>query len=411
MIAMVSRVALGLPLLLLIVLVGVVFLVFRGGRRGPGIRRRPRKRHLVTRIVCGTLGAGILITVAVCTFLDVGKIYDAPAVVDEPKVRVRTLPAPPVPKLRKNYPWMAVTKGGVLVHYVFVNALTETPVHVETFEVDLSRREKRSFTGKINVAGYSLSMSCNVLDVSWRRESSESGVPVLRVHGGTAFSWRGGGSGGSRSSSGWVKSEFFTTIGRGDLGSYNPLSMVRKPHGLLNVIRLVSQVTEDDPMKEITVSEFAEANAEALARLSHPERIRGRAVNAWGSSTGRFIPQRGFAMIERFGPVCLLILVAAILFTQLFTRRTLVFAAVLAVMILYVAALDRMVLGEHLSVLADEKAPVEKRLAGCASAATTFFYRETAAEAFDKTLADERTPERLAEALKRLGAEPPEKTD
>ena len=382
-----------LPFLIVLIVVAVVLLTRWGRTRS--LRRRPRRRHIVTRIVCATLGLAVLIAVGVSTYRDVNAVYTTD--VESQTVSVPTLDPPRAPELQKGEFSKDVDEGALLLHFVFVDPMTSTPVHVETLEADLSQPETPSFTRKINVAGYAVSLSCNVVEVSWQRGPSESGAPVLRMQGSTALNWRGGGSTGSRASSGLMKPGYFTSIGRGDLGPYNPLSIVRRPHGRLNVIRLVSRVAEDDPLQEVTLNAFAEAHADEIAALM-----------SGGDQVYTQVPSRhpgevpGIAMIARFGPVCLLLLAAAILFAQLFVSRPLAFAGMVAVMVLYVAALDRAVLSANLSCLADTEMPVTSRILAARNARRTFFYAETAKEKYAALAADADEPEPLRRAVKDL---------
>ena len=56
--------------------------------------------------------------------------------------------------------------------------------------------------------------------------------------------------------------------------------------------------------------------------------------------SARQIPLRGFALMSLIGTSSLLLLLAAVLLAQLFAHRSVAFAGVLALIILYVAALQ-----------------------------------------------------------------------
>ena len=106
-------------------------------------------------------------------------------------------------------------------------------------------------------------------------------------------------------------------------------------------------------------------------------------------------PVRGFALAVHLGASSLLLFVAAGLLAQLFTRRSLALVAMLAAVVLYAAAVERAALGTHLSHLENAEAPLPTRLAGCARAPDTFFYRRTALRRVQAVADDAEAPEAL----------------
>ncbi len=80
--------------LILLAVVGLAWWLVRLGRGGLACRG-PRKRHVITRIICGSLGAGILVVLTVGTLVGVSRRYDASAF---PPVTAH-VPSLPVPKL------------------------------------------------------------------------------------------------------------------------------------------------------------------------------------------------------------------------------------------------------------------------------------------------------------------------
>ena len=120
--------------------------------------------------------------------------------------------------------------------------------------------------------------------------------------------------------------------------------------------------------------------------------------DAW-DRTGAWLAARGAP-----GAVLLLtLLIAVALLTQVFTRRGVAFALILAGTILYVAALDRAVLATHLSRLDNASAPVAERKIACAEATGTFFYGKTAIERFDAVVKDPGAPMALRELAAQAG--------
>jgi len=103
-------------------------------------------------------------------------------------------------------------------------------------------------------------------------------------------------------------------------------------------------------------------------------------------------PAPGLALAGHIGISALLLMLAALLLTQLFARRSLAFVGVLAAVVLYVAALDRLALGTHLSHLRDPGEPVRARITACCHASDTFFYRKTALARVRAVADDPQTP-------------------
>jgi len=84
-----------------------------------------------------------------------------------------------------------------------------------------------------------------------------------------------------------------------------------------------------------------------------------------------------------------------LLLSQLFVRRGLAYAGVLACIVLYVAVLDRAVLAAHLDRLEDGQAPLPARLTACQQLPYTFFFRETALGRLTAVSEDDSAPEQL----------------
>ncbi len=389
----------GLTPMLLIFLLGVVFLVFRAGRRGPGIRRRVRKRHIVTRIVCAALALAILVAVGVSTHLDVNALYEEELAAEAKTVRVPTGDAPPPPLLPKSPFWTPVGKERFLVRLLVVDKTTLLPVHAETFDVAWPKARARWLERRFHVAGHRASYRFILHQVWWQRPPRESRkqTRLLWAPGFATLRYRGFPSSSPRSTSSPLKSGYIGRLGREKPGPYNPLSVVRRRFPGLEVFRFVSRVTETDPLKEVPLSDFARARASEMSQWLEHE--RGGQRTSWRRSS-KDMPLKGFAMAGHFGPVCLLLLAAAILLAQLFTHRGLLFPVVLAVIILYAASLDRMVLGRHLTELSQADAPVGTRVSACRNAENTFFYVQTAREAFGAVAEDQDAPAALRRVAK-----------
>jgi hypothetical protein len=67
----------------------------------------------------------------------------------------------------------------------------------------------------------------------------------------------------------------------------------------------------------------------------------------------------------------------------------------LATIVLYVAAIDRIALGMHMSHAQDTDAPLSKRLIACGAASNTFFFANTASSQLRTIANDKQTPDAL----------------
>jgi hypothetical protein len=174
-----------------------------------------------------------------------------------------------------------------------------------------------------------------------------------------------------------------------------PLSVVTGATRDLQAFAFVAVVADDDPLKAVPLDEFLQSRQPELAGLLRDSSRHSKNSRHDYSDN---VPARGFALAGHIGASSLLLFVAAILFAQLFTRRNLAFAGVLAGVVLYVAALERIALGVHLSKLADPQAPISSRLTACREAPGTFFHRGTARRELQSVAADTKAPPALRAA-------------
>ncbi|MFH1730116.1 MAG: hypothetical protein ABIF82_00515 [Planctomycetota bacterium] len=379
----------GTELLILLLLVAVpLALLWRRSKR-TGLRG-PRKRHIVTRIVCAVLGVGILIAIAAGSWHQAQQYYEASA--SDLKVRVPTKDAEPLPERGKAR--AIEIERARLLHYVFVvDTLGNTlrPVHVEEFEIKLPADKKAPFSTGFRVGNISVDYTVQVQELRVRFHQAD-GPGLLVLH--TSRSLRSAGPRGSSSSSGERRVEIGglaldDDLPRGAYPARSPLSVVPSYKSDLQIMVLTLRAAEDDPLREISASELL-----ASDEVRHPDKPRGsRQTWPWdipAKSTGF-----GMALPEQVGAATFLLLAAAILLAQVFRRRNLAFPVVLATIVLYVAALDRVVLAGHLGRIADKDTPTTQRLIGCRQARHTFFFRKAARERLRAVADDSSEPEPL----------------
>jgi hypothetical protein len=382
----------GIGLLLVAAVAVVVFLIVRATRGGGAFRafaaRRPRKRRLVTRIVCGSLGGLILLAVTIGTFREVGSVYatDEQAAGLMLHVPTKEVELPAIP--RRQHP-VELERARLLYAIVIAERRGEEwiPVRVAEHELRLPSDNRRRF-GKMSIYGIRIEHEFVVDRIVAVRERI-----AFRLHGREDFnatrSMRGyRGRGGSMdsepvahiydASGGWPRTK-------------SPLSIARGPSPELHAFHVATLVAADDPLKKVPAAELLNSRRKEFKRAT---RQLDTGYSRWVPSD-EDIPLRGLGAAVHFGVASLLLLVAAILFSQLFARKGLAFAETLSGVVLFTAVLDRAALGSHLSRVEDKEAPIAVRMTGCVHAADTFFYRGTAASRLRSVMEDDATPETL----------------
>lgn len=386
----------GLPIIVIAVVLLVVLL-----RRGAGLRtgRRPRKRHVITRIICGTVSAGILIAVGVGTWQQVAACYSPPAAQVTKALHVPSKPPP------------AVTEESVpplrfLVHVMVVGLSSETPQILQVKEFDTgspNRPQGQPWQAEFRVGSTEVQCSLDLRDLSVAFYSS--GQAYILASGGVRIEVDHPFGRSSYGQSFWdLEDRHLYEVWTGGSSSDNPLSALPGPRlDELHLLLLATMVAEDDPLKEISAEEFAKAHALRINRvIPGLEARRGAEKRTLSRSSRQELPPGLVALAPYVGPAGLLLLVAAILLAQLFTYRPLAVAGMLAVMVLYVAVLDGLALSTHLGRLRDAGAPVSERMRGCVQAGDTFFHRASADRALRAVAEDASAPDELRQLARRV---------
>ena len=377
----------------IVIVAVIVFLILRA-RRGTGAsggfaRRRPRKRRLVTRIVCGALGGLILLAVAIGTSREVGRVY---ATDDE--AAELTLHAPTkeveLPVVSRRQHSVELDKARVLYAIIIAErrGAEWIPVRVAEHELHLPADSHRRFEGRMSIHGNKIEYEFSLQNVAAMQEEE-----TFRLHGNRTFTVTRSMGGYSSRSGGmdWEPVAHIDDVARRWQRAKSPLSIARGPSLELHAFHVATLVAEDDPLKEVSAAELLRSRQEELEKATRQlETGYSRMIRS-----SEDIPSRGFAAAAHFGVASLLLLVAAILFSQLFARKGFAFAGTLAGVILFTAILDRAALGSHLARAQDKEALLATRMTGCMHAADTFFFKGTAARTLRTVLDDDATPEPL----------------
>ncbi|HUT34275.1 MAG TPA: hypothetical protein VNE39_12390 [Planctomycetota bacterium] len=392
----------GLLILLAAVGVALLALLRRRSALGP---RAPRPRHIVIRIVCGVLGVGILAAVAVGTWSVVHGSDAGEAAGKERLVCVPTQPPPALAVPEEPFESVEVKQARFLVNVIIADLSAGEPVVIFADQQELRWPRFCSLGRDFDVAGYKVRYEIALRALSACKEGPKA-TPTLRSDGKYNFDWQRGGSssgtgGGLMLGGVW----FARRMGRAGPPEKPPLSIVARPGRELTAVGFVTRVAEDDPLKAIPAAEFLRAR----------QAVVGEALGRWSNGGGphRFPPRvddapfRGAALAEHIGASSLLLLAAAVLLSQLFARRGLAFVGVLAAVALYVAALDRAVLGAHLSRMEGPNAPLPARVLACEQAADSFFYRKTALARLRELARDATVPGPLRARAEQMARELP----
>lgn len=394
------RLAIAPILLILIVLLVVAVRVTRGRRLFMAAGRRPRKRHVVTRIICASVGAAILIAVGVGTWLEVSRCYAAAEAAATAKVSVPTGPAPPLPRLES---FKSVERARVLMHVLFVEVSPHgtKPLGVMEFDVHWPADRGRRFAAYLKFKGIKATYRFSINDIRFAGTGEREYGWEIRLQGSQNWVWwsasrRSSGSGGSIALG---PAAYLSQVGWSDKRLRRPLSVLPPVSTDVHALGFVTRAAEDDPLKQVPLAEFFRARAEQAQQLVD-EHDRYAPVAAQWRGPGEGPP--GIAFAWHVGIASLLLLVAAVLLTQLFRRRELAFAGVVLALVFYVAVLDQAVLGAHLSRLNDPEAPLTTRLTACDRARDTFFYRQTARGNLEDVARQDGAPKPLRAAATRM---------
>lgn len=323
---------------------------------------RPKKQHMVLKVVFGTIGLGVLIAFAAKTLISIEDSYKTPS---GPACRV-LVPAQnpaPIPE-PTNGDKEEIKKMRLLVHMVVCKTFPNNfPVNAKVFEIQWPRDKNNDLKWESSLEGKSTKIVLRINSIS----SIKSDGIKLHIEGSKSIEISS--ALGSSSRYGGFHIETLTES-ESFIGSSEPWSLYV----------FFIPVLDNDPLKEVSLATFLKAHSNKL--------LKGGSVNS-------NIDPSFFIVINHLGFFSLLLVIAAICLAKLFPHKVLGFAGVLAIVILFTATLDRIALGEHLARVKDKSLPVETRMSACEKSINTLFYPKTASNEM-KNIADDATvPEDL----------------
>lgn len=389
-------------LLIITVMIMGLLLVRRLSGRPAGFRPSTGRSPFV-RIVCAVLGGGILVTVAIASWHDAHGPYrtaDACAALTQ-----KASPSPhptadldldAVPGLRK-----PMVSARFLLR-VFIGPATPagfSACYRQEWDVRWSGQEQPAFTGAWSGDGAQVEYSFTLRDLMDAQITDRKGriQQILIGNGDFRCDYRMGLTQGCvEEGFGLSEAGHVIDLGRGSQAAGRPFSITPPSAGSLILFATLTPLQEAETLAEQPVVGFLAAYQERLmARTQRSDFDRGQ-----------HIPMRGLALAAHLGLVTLLLLTAAFLLTQCFRNRQLALAGALFGVVLFVAALDRVVVGVHLQRLGDPQASIEQRLLAGHCLRGSFFHRVTAWRHVQAIMTDAKSPESLRTALARVAPSP-----
>ncbi len=375
-------------LFVILPVLAVLWLVFRRRTGRISRSRAPRPWHPAVRIVCGVLGIGLLIALSVGTWREVRGGYDS---ITPKEPLILHLPAKPTPKLptlkasSDGVRTAEIKNGRLLLHLVFfrgahpVYACEQDVVIPQQGPIQIRQdvtlgKERYTFAGRINKL-----MVCAEGDesktVSLLADWNCTVNACFDDFNATEDRWFDGR--GGTGLNGLVDLNHNETFSSGctRLLPQNHWSLLHgsSPTTLFRIESRARLVEHDDPLKPATLTEVADSVGTADHDGIRISSQRNTVVNPDMPPVLRLINALGVSSI--------ILLFAAIMLAQIFVRRGLAFAGMLALCLGYAAALDRMAVEFHARKLADKQQPMEDRVMAAEALSGTYFYKDTARRA------------------------------
>ena len=396
-----STIAMSIPAAVLLVILLVIVLVLLRRRNAQAVRLRgPRKRHIVTRAVCAALAVAILASIGFFSWRETVAVYATESARPD-SVRIPTKKAAALTAEIKPNLSVPLAEARLLINAVVLEAVTPTSfraIRVDEFDIAWRSGKRSVVSNYCKLGGGMLNNRLDIDRVDVRRSgnSTEAGVQAygnwnIRVNRANGGGHSSSGGEGTYITDGMALAQNIRTWN--PYRNNKPLSVIPPvaEYGQLILCVFVDLADAGDKLTTIPVGKFiTEKRKEILTRTGHQG----------GSSSSRrwrvdpSVPPT-FNLMEHIGTSGLLLGLAAVLLAQLFMRRGLATVAMLATVVLYVAAIDRIALGMHMSHAQDTEASLSKRLIACQGAANTFFFARTASSQLRAIVDDRLSPDAL----------------
>ncbi len=320
--------------------------------------QRIKHRRPVVRKICGVLAVALLAAILFGTYRTA---RGADALINQPTPTL-WVPTKPLGKLELDE--KGIPKNAkILFDLVLIRDGIPPRYHIESFVLE-GPQHSRAIRKKLNEMGSEVDLDLLVsgVKVSASTDPRLMGMFDLKIRGPLN-------SMSQLNHQLYFGSRYAAMI---RFGLQNPpLSITRGNYiGGMQVWYACRLAALDDPLKQESVRKVLdESNSLGMKVSTLP--------SARADRSGTVSP--GLLLMEQIGLSSLVLFAAVILGSQLFRYRSLGLAAMMLLVVLYVAALDRMVVSIHASHLQDVKASMEERLLAKQLITDSFFYRKTAA--------------------------------
>ncbi len=313
----------------------VVPLALNIGRRGKLSDDSPRPWHPVVRIACGVLAAAIMVAITIATWPATSPMIPAdsnPLLLLPPAVEVvaespADTPAPGSDEKpgRLIYTVLAVAREGDVI----------TPLDGKSVVINLPEDRHRQLVIEGTIPGGSFKSEIVVAGIErvGRNRTWVSGHHEINYE--TSFGGSGW-HGSSLSGDGEVQVDRVTS--RDEAAEHRPLSVVPDRVGAITILSQLVECPAEHP-GEASGSEWLRANTKEIREAIKEGEFR---------ATWRPQPQpNGIEMIQYVGPASALLLLAAILASQVFRQRGLAFVAAMTFAVLFALVMDRVMVERH----------------------------------------------------------------
>lgn len=324
----------------------------------------PRPWHPVVRIACGVLAAAIMIAVTVATWpatspsvLETGKLFVLP-----PPTAEGTAKAPAGNESEDEEESESAPVR--LIYTVMAVALegdTMTPLDGKSVVIHLpeDRHQKHIVEGTLPGGRFKAEVSVDRVYRAHRDRPSVGGHQVVQY---STFGSSGSSGGGLRDEG---KVHVDRVTWQDGSAEHRPLSVVPDRVGAIAILSQITECPGEYP-REVSGSEWLRASAAGL-----------REAAADGDFRASWRPQpqpNGIEMIRYVGPASALLLLAAILASQVFRQRGMAFVAAMTVAVLFALVMDGIMVERHATWLASHPDDAEGRARVVARMEQSFFH-------------------------------------
>ena len=274
-----------------------------------------------------------------------------------------------------------------------------TPLEGRSYDLHWPQDADRSFQSSFNSGGVTIDWQLSLSEI---RSSKYKDDAMLDVEG--FRNLRASGPTFSSSSSGGLHFPELSLItsARDQVAFF---SVARSGGGRGAILMDLTPVRDEDPLRTGTFDELLAVRGSdntSCCNEAAATRISKLAYNSLDDPSRARSGSPAEALIEELQGNLLILLAAAVLLAQLFQRRSLGFVKAAACLLLYVGALDRVVLRIHESRLGQAGAPAQQRLVACGHLPSTAFFRKTALGDLEATASDPSAPPSLRDLARRL---------